>query len=309
MILMRNFLPEGSLIGTRENKERISSCNALVQAALDGEILEATAFLCDSSRNLHVNLGCMTGVIPKNECAAVFDGEIKESAIISRVDRPVMFRILEIEDSGAGKFAVLSRRRVQEQCINDYVNALAPGDVISAKVTHLDDYGAFCDIGAGVSALMPIDCICVSRIPHPSAVLRCGQFIKAAVKSRDRQGRLTLTMKELLGTWEENAAFFRIGDTVPGIVRSIEKYGIFVELSPNLAGLSEYVPGVNPGERTAVFIKSVNPAKMKVKLIITEDGGDLPPMSGLRYFFNGSHMDSFEYSPPSCPRRITTVFA
>ena len=305
---MKKFQPEGSLIGTEENKMRISSLKALTQAAIDGEILEAQPFLCDAARNLHVSLGCMTGIIPRDECAATADGEIRDSAVMSRVDRPVMFRILEIEDSAAGKFAVLSGRRVQEACVNDYINELRPGDVISAKVTHLDDYGAFCDVGAGVSALMPIDCICVSRIPHPSAALRCGQFVRAAVKSRDEQGRLTLTMKELLGTWEENAAFFRVGDTVPGIVRSIERYGIFVELTPNLAGLSEYVPGVAPGDRTAVFIKSVNPSKMKVKLIITENGGDLPPLPGLRYFFSGDHMDRFDYSPKECERKIVTEF-
>lgn len=305
---MKKFLPEGSLINTSANKERMQSLAALTQAALDGEILEAVPFLCDADRNLHVSLCCMSGIIPKNECAATWDGELRDSAVVSRVDRPVAFRILEIEDSSSGKFAVLSRRRVQEQCVNDYINALVPGDIVSAKVTHLDDYGAFCDVGAGVSALMPIDCICVSRIPHPSAALRCGQFIRAAVKSRDAKGRLTLTMKELLGTWEENAAFFRVGDTVPGIVRSIEKYGIFVELTPNLAGLSEYVPGVKPGDRTAVFIKSVNPSKMKVKLIITENCGELPPLPGLRYFFNGDHMDRFDYSPEECGRKICTVF-
>lgn len=305
---MKKFPPEGSLINTEENRERLASLNALTRAAVSGEILEAVPFLCDGARNLHVSLGCMTGIIPREECAVSFDGEIRDSAVVSRVDRPVMFRILEVEDSTSGKFAVLSRRRVQEEYIRECVDGFRPGDVISAKVTHLDDYGAFCDIGVGVSALMPIDCICVSRIPHPSAVLRCGQYIKAAVKSRDAKGRLTLTMKELLGTWSENAAFFRIGDTVPGIVRSIEKYGIFVELMPNLAGLSEYVPGVSPGDRIAVFIKSVDPTKMKIKLIITESGSELPPLPGLRYFFNGEHMDRFEYSPAECARRIVTEF-
>ena len=42
-------------------------------------------------------------------------------------------------------------------------------------------------------------------------------------------------------TWnmEENAALFKTGETVAGIVRSIESYGIFIELTPNLAGLAE----------------------------------------------------------------------
>ena len=43
-------------------------------------------------------------------------------------------------------------------------------------------------------------------------------------------------MKELLGTWLENAAAFAAGETVVGLVRSVEPYGVFVELAPNLAG-------------------------------------------------------------------------
>ena len=42
----------------------------------------------------------------------------------------------------------------------------------------------------------------------------------------------------MLGTWAENAALFSPGQTVTGVVRSVEDYGIFVELTPNLAGLA-----------------------------------------------------------------------
>ena len=56
--------------------------------------------------------------------------------------------------------------------------------------------------------------------------------IRAVVKSIEN-GRITLSHKELLGTWEENVALFSAGETVAGIVRSVEPYGIFVELSPN----------------------------------------------------------------------------
>mgnify|MGYP002230072907 FL=1 len=45
-----------------------------------------------------------------------------------------------------------------------------------------------------------------------------------------------LTLRELLGTWSENAACFAAGETVVGIVRSVEEYGVFIEIAPNLAG-------------------------------------------------------------------------
>ena len=40
-----------------------------------------------------------------------------------------------------------------------------------------------------------------------------------------QQKRIVLSHRELLGTWLENAARFRVGETVPGIVRSCKPYG------------------------------------------------------------------------------------
>ncbi len=60
-----------------------------------------------------------------------------------------------------------------------------------------------------------------------------GQKILAAVASIDRQTRrFTMTLRELLGTWMENASRFRPGETVRGIVRSVKEYGTFIELAP-----------------------------------------------------------------------------
>ena len=75
--------------------------------------------------------------------------------------------------------------------------------------------------------------------------------------------RVSLSSRELFGTWEENAAKFTPGQTVPGIVRGIEDYGVFIELSPNLSGLSEPFDGISVGDSVSVFIKSIVPEKMK----------------------------------------------
>ena len=119
-----------------------------------------------------------------------------------------------------------------------------------------------------------------------------------------------MTHKELLGTWKENAEMFHVGETVSGIVRSIESYGIFVELSPNLAGLAEYREGIEIGSVAAVYIKSIIPEKMKVKLVIV---GHFPSPSAKEktfdYKINSSHIDSWIYSPEECPRVISTEFS
>jgi small subunit ribosomal protein S1 len=154
---------------------------------------------------------------------------------------------------------------------------------------------------------MPIDSISVSRIPHPSARFTPGQKIKAVVKGVDEEGRITLSYKELLGTWEENAELFSAGQTVTGVIRSVEDYGVFVEITPNLAGLAEPKGDVYVGQQASVYIKSIIREKMKIKLIIIDsfDTGFSPE---IKYFYKGENMSEWDYSPESCQKRITTKF-
>lgn len=68
------------------------------------------------------------------------------------------------------------------------------------------------------------------------------------VRQVEPNGRVALSHKELLGSWEENAALFSPGETVAGVIRSSESYGVFIELTPNLAGLAEPRDDVFPGQ-------------------------------------------------------------
>ena len=145
-----------------------------------------------------------------------------------------------------------------------YIKHLSAGDILTARVTHLEPFGAFVDVGCGVPSLLSVDCISVSRISHPRDRLACGMTVPVVVKCINRESeRIYVTLRELLGTWAENVSAFEAGQTVTGIVRSIESYGVFVELAPNLAGLAEIYEGAEAGEKCSVYIKSIMPEKMK----------------------------------------------
>lgn len=307
---MKHFKPEGQIISTDENKRYLSSPFALRDAYYAEALLEGRVTRCDSEHNLHVDLGCMKGIIPRNEGAVgIEEGTVRDIALISRVNKPVAFVITGFRtDENGTDLAVLSRRAVQKECSNSYIASLRPGDVIPATVSHIEGFGVFCDIGSGISALMPIDSISVSRIPHPSARFMPGQNIFAVVRSIDENGRITLSHRELLGTWEENANLFSVGETVPGIVRSVEKYGIFVELTPNLAGLAEYSEGIEAGSHASVYIKSIIPSKMKIKLIIVDSFDADYPVEPPKYFIDSGRIDSWTYSPPESGKIIESVF-
>lgn len=307
---MEAMLPEGYLINTAENKLKVKSAAALAEAAVKGEILEASALVCDAEHNIIVNLGGVRGIIPREEGAiGIKEGEVRDIALISRVGKPVCFTVTKIsQDQNGTPIALLSRRAAQERCRKEYLGNLRVGDVIPARITHFETFGAFCDIGCGIVALLPIDSISVSRISHPRDRFSCGDDIKVAIKGIEN-GRITLTMKELLGTWEQNAERFSAGQTVSGVVRSIEDYGVFVELAPNLAGLAELRQGVFVGQRASVYIKSLIPEKMKIKLVII-DSFDMKFICPERpkYFFEGKRIERWEYSPESSPKKIFTDF-
>ena len=313
------YKPEGMLGSSPENKEALSSPEALERAGRLGRILEAPVLLCDNRMRLHVDLGCMRGIIEREEAVWCRPGEgIKDIAIITRVGKAVAFKFLGFGEENGERVAFLSRRAAQAECAAAFLRGLLPGDVIPARVTHLENYGAFVDVGCGIASLLSIDCISVSRISHPRERLTCGMPILVAVKSIDTDlKRIFVTMKELLGTWEENAARFEPGQTVTGRVRSIESYGIFIELAPNLAGLAELRGSVGVPVRTAVgdlaavYIKSILPERMKIKLVIIDSRAEPEFPEPPKYFIDPvktPHMDYWEYSPACSTRLIETVF-
>lgn len=308
---MACFMPEGRRLGSIQNRKMLSSPAALAEAAARQEILEAKAVLCDFDHNLVVDLGCMKGIIPREEGAiGIAEGKVRDIALISRVGKAVSFVVTAVKTGKDGKlYALLSRRRAQEICTREFILKLSPGDVIDARITHLESFGAFCDIGCGVVALLPIDAISVSRISHPADRFSAGSDIRVVVRGHDEFGRVSLSHKELLGTWEENAARFSLGETVSGIVRSVESYGVFVELAPNLAGLAEPYAGVKAGQTASAYIKNLLPDKMKVKLIIIDAFDGEPGERPMEYFFTGDHIDNWRYSPTCCERCIESVFA
>lgn len=300
------FYPEGK---NQELSRQFETIDEIKDAMMRGEVLESRVLLCDREHNLHLDLGAVRGIIPRSEGAVgIDDGTVRDIALISKVNKNVCFTVLGFQrDIYNNCLALLSRRAVQLRCINEYLSKLQVGDVIDAKVTHLERFGAFIDIGAGINALIPIDMLSVSRITHPSERLTEGDSIKVVLRKREPD-KLTFSLKELLGTWQENADNFSTGETVTGVVRSIEDYGVFVELAPNLAGLAEPQDNLFVGQQVAVYVKSVIPSKMKVKLVIVESFNQLAPPTPLRYYTVADHIDFWQYSPPNSVKEIFTDF-
>lgn len=296
---MPTYRPEGL------QNQPIPTPEVLRRAGGSREIFQAMCIKCDEFHNLVVDLCCLRGLIPREETAlGIADGSAREIAILSRVGKPVCFQVLGFTSDGT---VLLTRRGAQAEALDYFFTHLQPGDILPAVVQNPASFGTFCDIGCGVTALMSIERCSVSRITHCNQRFSPGQKIYVSILSLDREAqRINLTHRELLGTWAENAAGFRAGQAVTGIVRSIKPYGVFIELTPNLSGLAEPDDSLTPGQLVSVYIRSILPDKQKMKLTVLEklDSRHVPPQL-LRYYRTVGRLDRWEYAPGSA---AVTVF-
>ena len=100
--MKEKYMPEGARLATAENREACASIAALERAMNTGMILEGMATLCDRSLGLHVDVGGFEGLIPYEEAVFNPDGQpVKDIAVISRVGKPVCFRMLGVVRDGA----------------------------------------------------------------------------------------------------------------------------------------------------------------------------------------------------------------
>ena len=235
------------------------------------DILQGIVKNCDKDYNLHVELkNGMHGIIPRQEIEAINvdeKGYPKENLCIGKVHKYVQFKLKEKD----GDKLIFSRKDVQQEVLNSVKTDLKVGDNIKGIVKNITPYGAFIDIGGGVVGLAYIEDLSVARIKTPYERLKIGQNVNIVVKSINRgNGKISLSYKDTLGTWEENAQKFSVGMNVKGIIRETEKNknGVFIEITPNLVGMAEYREGLEYGKTVDVHIKKIDYDKKKIKLVI-----------------------------------------
>lgn len=94
---------------------------------------------------------------------------------------------------------VMSAKKVEQARKEEELNSrkanLVPGTIFEGRVESIMPYGAFIDLGNGLSGLLHISRISQKRLKNPSEVLKEGQTVK--VKLIDvKDGKLSLSMKE-----------------------------------------------------------------------------------------------------------------
>lgn len=210
--------------------------------------------------------------MPREEFSSVVNDEglVDEKHIINKKSKKFPVCIKDIIQNEDGTLEIIASKKILELKVRKWMYMhLKPGVKLKGVVVNLLDYGAFVDVGGGVTGLIKLSDVSNCQIKHPSEVLKIGQRINVVVKKYDRDtGKIELSYKEQLGTFEDNVKKIKEGDILEGIIKNRIKTGVFVELKPGLVGLAEHVNGIEYGQKVLVSVKKISLEKKKIKLII-----------------------------------------
>ena len=115
------------------------------------------------------------------------------------------------------------------------------GSKVTGRIRQLTDFGAFVELEDGIEGLLHNPDISWTRkINHPSEVLKKGKMVDAVILTFDPEARrITLGMKQLIvDPWPELVKRFALGAQVEGTVTKVAGFGLFVEIAPDVEGLT-----------------------------------------------------------------------
>ena len=160
-------------------------------------------------------------------------------------DQTLTFKITEFRNQGRN--IVVSRRALlqadQQNAAASVREGIAKGREKQGKVTRMEPFGAFVDLGGGVEGLIHVSELSHQRVEHPKDVLETGQDVRVVIiRVKDlgnkRKERISLSLKALeKDPWAEVKAEYPPGTVVKGKVESLEDFGAFVQLSDTVSGM------------------------------------------------------------------------
>nr|WP_296042193.1 S1 RNA-binding domain-containing protein [uncultured Blautia sp.] len=132
------------------------------------------------------------GFIPASKLALSYVEDTEEY-----LNKPAQVQVLDV-DKDSKKLILSAKEILREKADKERkkkVSNLEIGLVTEGTVESLQPYGAFVDLGNGLSGLVHISQICEKRIKKPSEAVAVGDKVKVKVKAI-KDGKISLSMKE-----------------------------------------------------------------------------------------------------------------
>ncbi|MEM7515818.1 MAG: S1 RNA-binding domain-containing protein [Planctomycetota bacterium] len=191
-------------------------------------------------------------------------------------------KVIEVDKSR--KRVVLSRRAILEAELHEAraqaSEHLQVGQTIRGKVTRIESFGAFIDLGGGLEGLAHVSNLSRQRVEKAEDVVALGQEVEAMVLDIKEGGRrIGLGMKQLEpDPWDHLPPGVSEESVMQGKVTRIAEFGAFVELSPGIEGLCHVSQlglgggrrrteeAVSVGQEISVRIVSIEPDRQRISL-------------------------------------------
>src|SRR5699024_5241512 len=120
------------------------------------------------------------------------------------LNQPLQVQVIDL-DQEKGRLILSAREILREKAQEERkkkISNVEVGLVTEGRVESIKPYGAFIDLGNGLSGLVHVSQICEKRIKTPDAVLKVGDTVKVKVIAI-KDGKLSLSMKALANTAAE----------------------------------------------------------------------------------------------------------
>ena len=181
----------GNILLSRVEASDILAWDKLEELKTSGEVLDVVVKGITNAGVIAYVEG-VRGFIPASKLALGYVEDTEEY-----LNKPIQVQVIDVDKDS--KKLILSAKEIlrakAEEERKNKVSNLEIGLVTEGTVESLQPYGAFVDLGNGLSGLVHISQICEKRIKKPSEVLAVGDKVKVKVTAI-KDGKLSLSIKE-----------------------------------------------------------------------------------------------------------------
>ncbi|MCC6623057.1 MAG: S1 RNA-binding domain-containing protein [Deltaproteobacteria bacterium] len=215
-----------------------------------------------------VDLGGKDGLIPMAELAW---NRVEDAHDVVQLGQEVEVVVLDV-NSETGKIA-LSLRRGTRDPFEVAAEKLQTGEVVTGQVTRLKDFGAFVELAPDVEGLVHISDLAHYRVRHPKDILKVGETVRVKVIEVDvERHRIALSLKATSADpWDHVPSKYKVGDSVKGLVESVQEFGVFVALEPGVVALLPMSEAKLEGKQAVVEFKVGKEVEARVLRIDPND--------------------------------------
>ncbi|MGB2705809.1 MAG: 30S ribosomal protein S1 [Candidatus Omnitrophota bacterium] len=223
---------DGMVVLSKEKVEQALGWDRIVKSQKEGDLIEGK--ITKQVRGGYMVEVGVEAFLPASQAVLrEMDG--------AGADQVFEFKILKINK--IRKNVVLSRKGAlfhkNEEEKKKVISTLEKGQIMKGVVKNITDFGAFVDIGGGITGLLHIADMSWGRVNHPSEIVTIGDEIEVIVLNFNKdEMKISLGIRQKTkDPWEDVETKYPVGNKVTGKVVNIAPYGAFVELEKGIEGL------------------------------------------------------------------------